>query len=235
MTDIKINLSRLKGKIVAIDGPAGAGKSTTARMVAERLGFVYLDTGAMYRALTLYALRHDIAPSDGDRLATIADKVPIEFRLIDGVNRVFFNDEDVTDPIRLPEVTKAVSEVSAHAGVRRAMVAKQIEFGRQGSIVAEGRDTTTVVFPNADLKVYLDASVEERARRRLLDMTHMGVSTSLEELEADIRRRDEYDSNREHSPLTRARDAVLIDTSNLTVEEQVERIVSLALARLKQP
>ncbi len=234
MSEIKINLSRLKGKIIAIDGPAGAGKSTTARMVAERLGFIYLDTGAMYRALTLHALQHDIAPSDAGSLATLAEKIPIEFHLVDGVNRVFFNGEDVTDPIRTPEVTKAVSEVSAHPGVRRAMVAKQIEFGRKGSIVAEGRDTTTVVFPHADLKVYLDASVSERARRRLLDMARMGIATSLQELEEDIRRRDSYDSNREHSPLTRARDAVLIDTSNLTVEEQVERIVSLALSRLKE-
>ena len=232
MSDKSIN-SPLKGKIIAIDGPAGAGKSTTARMVAERLGFIYLDTGAMYRALTHYALTHDIALSDEAALGIIAETRPLQFRNEDGVNRVFFDGEDVTEPIRTPEVTAAVSEVSAHRRVRTAMVARQTDIGRHGSIVAEGRDTTTVVFPHADLKVYLDASVSERARRRLLDLGRIGVDTTVEALEDDIRRRDQYDSNREHSPLTRAGDAVVIDTSNLTFDEQVERIVALALKLLK--
>ena len=233
MDEIKINLSRLKGKIVAIDGPAGAGKSTTARMVAARLGYTYLDTGAMYRALTYYALANQLSPSDGPRLAALAKKLPIEFRILDGVNRVYINGEDVTDPIRTPDVTTHVSEISAHPGVRKAMVEKQKKLGAAGSIVAEGRDTTTVVFPRADLKIYLQASVGERARRRLIDMARMGISTSLEELEADIERRDACDSGREHSPLRRADDAVVIDTTSLTVDEQVDRIVTLALKRFK--
>jgi len=232
MSDKSIN-SQLKGKIIAIDGPAGAGKSTTARMVAERLGFVYLDTGAMYRALTHYALTHDIALSDETALGKIAETRPLQFRNEDGVNRVFLGGEDVTEPIRTPAVTAAVSEISAHQRVRAAMVAQQTEIGRHGSIVAEGRDTTTVVFPHADLKVYLDASVSERARRRLLDLGRIGVTTTAEALEDDIRRRDAHDSNRKHSPLTQAGDAVVIDTSNLTFEEQVERIVALALKLLK--
>jgi cytidylate kinase len=146
---------------------------------------------------------------------------------------VFINGEDVSVQIRTPEVTQHVSEVSAHKGVRAAMVAKQREMGKKGSIVAEGRDTTTVVFTNADVKIYLAASVRERARRRLLDLTKMGVNTTLEEQEADINRRDGYDSNREHSPLKRAQGAIVVDTTDLTIEGQVDYIISLIKQVLK--
>lgn len=233
MNDIRINLPRLKGKIIALDGPAGSGKSTTAKILAARLGFIYLDTGAMYRALTYFALKSKIAPSDGVKLAAIAEKVPIEFETHKDVNRVFINGEEVTDEIRTPEVTLHVSEVSAHKGVRTAMVAKQREMGKKGSIVAEGRDTTTVVFTNADVKIYLAASVKERARRRLLDLTKMGISTTLEEQEADINRRDGYDSNREHSPLKKAPGAIVVDTTDLTIEGQVDYIISVIKQALK--
>ncbi len=232
VNDVKYNLTRLKGKIIAIDGPAGAGKSTTAKLVAARLGYTYLDTGAMYRALTHYALKNNIDPSDGKKLSALAEKLPVEFKNVDGVNRVFINGEDVTEAIRTPEVTQNVSEVAAHPGVRKAMVKKQIEIGKHGSIVAEGRDTTTVVFPNADLKIYLDASVKQRAQRRLLDLAKMGISTTLEEQESEIKRRDEYDSHRKHSPLTKAHDAFVVDTSKLTIEQQVDRIISLALTHI---
>lgn len=224
---MKLKLSSLEGKIIAIDGPAGSGKSTTARILAARLGYRYLDTGAMYRALTYFALRRNIAPSDGDKLKILADKLPIEFETGENINRVIINGEDVTDEIRTPEVTRHVSEVSAHKGVRQSMVAKQREMGKEGSIVAEGRDTTTVVFSNADLKIYLDASVKERAQRRLLDMLRLGVSTNLEEQEAEIMRRDNLDSSREHSPLSRSKDAIVVDTTNLTIEGQVDHIISL--------
>ena len=227
MTEMKINLSKFKGKTIAIDGPAGSGKSTTARLLAARLGYRFLDTGAMYRALTLFALRNDIAPSDGGKLKLLAGKLPIEFRTQEDFNRVLINGEDVTDPIRSPEVNRNVSEVSAHLGVRQAMVAKQKEMGKDGSIVAEGRDTTSVVFPDADLKVYLDASVEERAQRRLLDLARIGVSTDLEEQKADIERRDKFDSSREHSPLTRARGVIVVDTTNMTIEGQIDHIIAL--------
>jgi cytidylate kinase len=163
----------------------------------------------------------------------LAWKLSIEFETHEDVNRVFINGVDVTKEIRDPEVTKYVSQVSAYKGVREAMVAKQTELGKNGSIVAEGRDTTTVVFTDADIKVYLDASVNERARRRLLELTKMGVSTNLEEQEADIVRRDGFDSNRTHSPLSRARDAIVVDTTNMTIEDQVDRIISLVKSLIK--
>ncbi len=224
------DVSRVLGKVIAIDGPAGAGKSTTARLVAQRLGFEYLDTGAMYRALTHYALQNGILPSDAGRLSAAAREVRLELRSDDGEIQVMLEGKDVSKQIRSPEVTARVSEVSAHPGVREAIVARQRLIGRSGSLVAEGRDMTTVVFPDADVKVYLDASLTERARRRLLDLTRMGIQTSLEELKEHIRRRDELDSTRHHSPLMRAPDAVLVDTTFLTVEQQVEQVVSLVFA-----
>ncbi len=227
MNNLSKHNSRPKGKVIAIDGPAGSGKSTTAKIVAERLGYTYLDTGAMYRALTYYALENKINPADEKKLAEIAEQLPLEFRRKDGGNLVYLNGQDISSEIRTPEVTKNVSEVSAHLLVRKAMVAKQKEFGKNGSIVAEGRDTTTVVFPDADLKIYMDASVKERARRRLLDLSNMGIESNLSEQEQDINRRDKFDSGREHSPLFRAEDAVVIDTTNLTIEKQVDRIVEL--------
>lgn len=233
MNEIRLNLPRLKGKIIAIDGPAGSGKSTTAKVLAARLGYIYLDTGAMYRALTCFALKTNISPSDGTTLAALARKVPITFETQKDVNRVFISGREVTEEIRTPEVTRHVSEVSAHKEVRRSMVAKQRQMAKKGSIVAEGRDTSTVVFPNADIKIYLSASVKERARRRLLDVTKMGVSTTVEEQEADIIRRDEYDSNRAHSPLKKAPGAFTIDTTDMTVEGQVDYIISLIRQVLK--
>ena len=227
MNNLSHNSPVKRGKVIAIDGPAGSGKSTTAKIVAERLGYTYLDTGAMYRALTYYALENKINPADEKELAEIAEQLPLEFRRIDGGNLVFLNGQDISKEIRTPEVTKNVSEISAHLLVRRAMVAKQKEFGKNGSIVAEGRDTTTVVFPDADLKIYMDASVKERAKRRLLDLSKMGIESDLSEQEQDINRRDKFDSQRQHSPLTIAEDAVVIDTTNLTIEKQVDRIVEL--------
>ncbi len=228
MSEIKYNLSWLKGRIIAIDGPAGSGKSTTAKLVAARLGYAYLDTGAMYRALTHYALENGVSTSDNVALGRLAETLPITFKTDSDLNRVFMAGQDVTNEIRTPEVTRHVSEVAAHKEVREAMVRQQMEMGKVGSIVAEGRDTTTVVFRDAHLKIYLDASVEERASRRLLELTHAGVATNLEELKKEIQRRDDYDSGREHSPLTRAPGVIVVDTTELTIEGQVEHILSLA-------
>lgn len=224
-------LSALEGKIIAIDGPAGSGKSTTAKLLAARLGFIYLDTGAMYRAVTLFALENGVSPEDARALEAIASRVTIEFKTEADVNQVFLNGLDVTEAIRSPEVTSAVSPVSAHAGVREAMVARQREMARKGGVVAEGRDTTSVVFPDADIKVYLEASLQERARRRLIDFSRQGINSTLEEQMELLARRDDYDSGRSNSPLTRTRDSVLVDTTNLNVEEQVDKIIKLIQAR----
>ncbi len=212
---------------MAIDGPAGSGKSTTARMVAAKLNYSFLDTGAMYRAVTHFALTNSIDPSDGNALALISEKLDIRFETDEEINRVFIGDEEITEQIRTPEVTKTVSEISAHLGVRQAMVVKQQKIGKNGSVVAEGRDTTTVVFPDADVKIFLNASVKQRAQRRLIELAKAGVSTSIEEQIADLERRDEYDSGRKHSPLKKAKDAYVIDTSECTIEEQVERVLTI--------
>lgn len=227
MNNIDFDKSEFKGMIIAIDGPAGSGKTTTAKYLAARLGFIYLDTGAMYRSLTYYALKNNISPSDEAELTKLANKLPIDFKTSAEVNHVFIDGLEVTDEIRTPEVTLHVSEVSAFKGVRLAMVARQKELGRAGSIVAEGRDTTTVVFPKADLKIYLSASVEERARRRLLDLENAEIESSLQAQIDDIERRDNHDSNRQHSPLTHADDATLVNTTDLSIDEQVDNIIEL--------
>ncbi|SYZ74277.1 Cytidylate kinase [Candidatus Zixiibacteriota bacterium] len=227
-------LSVFEGKVIAIDGPAGSGKSTTSKLLASRLGYIYLDTGAMYRAVTLYALKNNIMPEDGVALTEVAKKLIIEFRVEEDINKVYLNGADVTYLIRTPEVTKAVSAVSAHPGVREAMVRLQREIGKKGNVVAEGRDTTSVVFPEADLKIYLDASISERARRRLLDFARMNIPTTIEEQNRELTRRDALDSGRSASPLTRTGDSIVIDTTNLTIEEQVDRIIKLAKSRFSK-
>jgi len=233
MATPRYKLTKFRDKVIAIDGPAGSGKSTTAKILAARLGYKYLDTGAMYRALTWFGLNHGVEPTDGERLRLLAEQVSIEFETREDVNRVVINGQDVTSEIRGPEITAHVSQVSAHPGVRRAMVVKQQELGKGGNIVAEGRDTTTVVFPDADVKVYLDAAVQTRAERRLIDMARMGVSSTVDEQIADINRRDDFDSSRKHSPLTRAKDAYVIETTHKTIEEQVEAILTLLKSVLK--
>ena len=233
MTSATYKLTKFRDKVIAIDGPAGSGKSTTAKILAARLGYKYLDTGAMYRALTWFALNHGVEPSDAERLRLLAEQVSIEFETRESLNRVCINGQDVTTAIRGPEVTAHVSQVSAHPGVRRAMVVKQQELGKGGNIVAEGRDTTTVVFPEADIKVYLDAAVRTRAERRLIDMARMGIASTVEDQIEDINRRDNFDSGRKHSPLKRARDAYVIETTHKTIEEQVEAILTLLKSVLK--
>jgi cytidylate kinase len=209
--------------VIAIDGPAGSGKSTVAREVARRLGFTYIDTGAMYRAVALLALRNGVSLQDAAALTKIAEEANLHFA---SKNRLFAGGEDLSESIRTPEISQASSMVSTVEGVRRALVAIQQRFGREGDLVMEGRDIGTVVFPGAEVKVFLDASPEERARRRFEEKPD---GPPLAAVIAQIRERDLRDTRREHSPLLRAADAVTLDTTGLTIAEVVEKIEQMAL------
>jgi len=213
--------------IVAIDGPAGAGKSTVARAVARRLGVAYLDTGAMYRALTWLALEEAVPPSDEDALVALARANPIEIEPTDDGDRVRVTGQDVTAAIRTPAVAAQVSEVSAHPRVRDEVVAAQRALLSQGSWVSDGRDVGTVVCPDADLKVFLTASLQERARRRRADLRARGVEMDEAVVLEDVRRRDHADSTRSASPLRIAQGAVVIDSSELDADSVADLIVSL--------
>jgi cytidylate kinase len=204
---------------IAIDGPAGAGKSTLARRIAAKLGFVYVDTGAMYRAVALWALRTNVAPSDMHRLEQLANAAHIEFG-VDSV--VLLNNEDVTEAIRTPQVSQAASEVSMVPAVRRAMVEKQREIGGQVSVVMEGRDIGTVVFPEATVKIFLDALPEERATRRANE-----AALPQDLVEQQIRERDQRDRGRAESPLVQAPDAVYVDSTGLSIDEVEAAILKI--------
>jgi cytidylate kinase len=216
--------------IVAIDGPAGAGKSTVAKLVADRLGVGYLDTGAMYRAVTLLGAREGVAPGDGPELAALTARHQIRLDDVGGVLRVRIDEEDVSVAIRSADVTASVSAVSAHPEVRRSMVALQREVMGQGDWVVDGRDIGTVVWPQAEVKVFLTADPGVRAERRQRDLAALGTEVSVEEVHADILRRDHLDSTRPDSPLRQADDAILVDTSGLSVDDVVSRIAERAEA-----
>ena len=217
----------MKKIIIAIDGPAGAGKSTIAKKVAALLDYAYIDTGAMYRTVTLRFLESGLPFSEA-AVTAIAEKISITFRYGNGVNRVFADGEEVTDAIRSLEVSRNVSKVAAVGGVRTAMVAAQRKIGNQGGVVMDGRDIGTVVFPQAELKVFLTASVEERARRRYLELKEKGTEVSLEDLEQRIAQRDALDENREISPLRCAEDARYLDSTSLTIDQVTEKIAAMA-------
>ncbi len=217
--------------IVAIDGPAGAGKSTVTRRCAEKLGLLYLDTGAMYRAVTWWVLQSQVNLRDEPAIAALVNAMDLDLSLSnqpDGGMEVFVNGENITQVIRSQEVTAAVSAIAAQSAVRDAMVKRQQQFGRQGNVIAEGRDIGTHVFPDANLKIFLTASIEERANRRYLELSDKGeTSISLEALKANIAERDAKDSNRQIAPLKKAEDAIVVMTDNLSIDQVCNKIVDL--------
>jgi cytidylate kinase len=215
--------------IVAIDGPAGAGKSTIARRVAEKLGCIYIDSGAMYRAVALWALRNNTALDDMHRLEQLAREADIEF--IAGAPTVLLNGEDVTEAVRTPEVTEAASKVSAIPGVRQMLVRKQREIGSHASVVMEGRDIGTVVFPEATVKVFLDADAAVRADRRVRQLATAGTAMAGDEVASQMTERDRRDRTRAESPLVQAPDAVYLDTSGLGADEVEEKLLRIIRER----
>jgi len=212
--------------IIAIDGTAGSGKSTTARLVARKLNFLHIDTGAMYRAAAYAVLKNNIDPDDKSTVEELVEGLKIRLQQNDEI-QVLLNDKPVTDKIRSPEVTAIVSTVSSYDGVRRKLVKEQREMGKARDVVLEGRDIGTVVFPEADVKLFFIADIEERVRRRCHDMIEQGEKVDFDTLLTDIKSRDRLDSTRKASPLKKAEDAITIDTSNLTIDEQVEKVLSL--------
>ena len=215
--------------MIAIDGPSGAGKSTAGKALAAALGYVFIDTGAMYRALALKALRAGLGLDDGEGLAALLRGTRIE--LVDGGRSVLLDGEDATAAIRTREVSAAASRVSTHTPVRREMVARQQDMGRAGGVVLDGRDIGTAVFPDADLKFYVDADPRRRAMRRRQELLAAGVASDLEAIEAEIRERDHMDSTRRDSPLTRAPGALRLDTTAMSPDEVLARMLDAVRAR----
>ena len=213
---------------IAIDGPAGAGKSTIARRAAGQLGFVYVDTGAMYRAMALYFLRKGINPADEEAVSRTCSEAEVSIRYQDGAQQVLLNGEDVSGQIRTEEVGKTASVVSAYMPVREKLAELQKELAARENVIMDGRDIGTCVLPQAPAKIYLTASVEVRALRRFRDLTEKGEACDLEEIKKDIADRDWKDMHREHAPLKQAEDAVVVDSSQMTIDQVVEAILAVA-------
>ncbi len=217
----------MKKPIVAIDGPAGAGKSTIAQRVAERLGYVYIDTGAMYRAVAWKVIQDKLPMSDQAKIAALAAKMDIHFRVVAGRQHVFANGDDVTEAVRTSEATRLSSPVSTIQGVRKRMVELQRKMGEQGGVVMEGRDIGTVVFPSAEVKIYLTASAAERARRRLEQLKAKGIEADPEQIASELRERDLRDRSRAHAPLQQAPDAILLETDGMSIEQVVDAVTAI--------
>lgn len=215
-------------KIIAIDGPAGAGKSTIARLVAGKLGYIYIDTGAMYRAIALKALAGGVDFGDEAALTALAEKSHIKLTFDNnGCQLIYLDDRDVSEDIRTPRVSQHVSLAAKVPGVRHAMVRLQRELAASGGVVMDGRDIGSYVLPDANVKIFLTASIEERARRRKIDLEEKGYKVDIKQLADEIATRDKIDSSREMAPLMQAADAILVDSSALTIEEVIAKIINI--------
>lgn len=214
----------MKNISIAIDGPASSGKSTVAKILASDFNFIYVDTGAMYRAITFLAIKHQVSFSDEAGLAELTKKYPITFKQANGGQLVFADNEEITQAIRQPDVTAAVSEVSAHGKVREELVEAQRQLAEAGGIVMDGRDIGTTVLPQAEVKIFLVASVEERAQRRYKENQEKGIEMDFETIKEAIAKRDYLDSHREVSPLVQAEDAQLVDTTGMSIDQVVTKI-----------
>lgn len=213
---------------IAIDGPAGAGKSSIAKALSKRLVYIYIDTGAMYRAVALFFVENNVSDGTDSRIESLLDKLEISIKYEDGAQKVILNGEDVTDKLRLEEIGKLASKFSAIGSVREKLVALQRKLAQKENVVMDGRDIGTVVLPNADLKIYLSASSKVRAKRRYLELLEKGhTDLDINEIEDEIIKRDEADMNREISPLKQADDAYYLDSSDMTLEEVVSKILSM--------
>ncbi len=217
---------------IAIDGPAGAGKSTISRMVAEKLGYIYVDTGAMYRSTALFLKENDINPTDEIKVIEILSDLELGFVTQNGINKVYIQGSERTRDIRSEEISMAASKVSAYDYVRKALFQMQRNFALKGGVVMEGRDIGTVIMPEAELKIFLTASPEIRAKRRLKDINLLGETKSFDEMVKEIKERDTNDMNRKTAPLKKANDAVELDSSDITIEETVDKIVKYALTKI---
>ena len=213
---------------IAIDGPAGAGKSSIAKALSKRLGYIYIDTGAMYRAVALFFVENNVSDGTDSRIESLLEKLEISIKYEDGAQKVILNGEDVTDKLRLEEIGKLASKFSAIGSVREKLVALQRKLAQKENVVMDGRDIGTVVLPNADLKIYLSASSKVRAKRRYLELLEKGhTDLDINDIEDEIIKRDEADMNREISPLKQADDAYYLDSSDMTLEEVVSKILSM--------
>ncbi|WP_041122820.1 (d)CMP kinase [Jeotgalibacillus alimentarius] len=216
---------------IALDGPAAAGKSTAAKKIAEKLGFIYIDTGAMYRTLTLKAVNQQVDPKNEQALYNLLMNTVIELKPGEDGQLVFLDGREVTREIREQQVTKHVSDVALHKAVRSEMVKRQQNLLKNGGIVMDGRDIGTAVIPDAELKVFMSATAEERARRRFEEHQSQGIQSDLQQLKSEIEERDFIDSTREVSPLTKAEDAIELDTTHMTIDEVVNKVTELAAER----
>jgi cytidylate kinase len=218
---------------IAIDGPSGAGKSTVAQSLAKRMGYVYIDTGAMYRSVALKVKEKGISPEDESALNELASSLHITFVTKGDQTHVFCDGEDITSAIRTPEISRLASSISKQKEVRKSLVQFQRKMGKEGGVILEGRDIGTVVFPDADVKFYLDADSDERVRRRYHEMVQKGIQVDFKETREELVQRDHDDMHRTHSPLKKAKDALWIDSTHRSVEEVVEEMVSIVKTRVK--